>query len=109
VATLALAGCTHPAALPYPAGLANAEALQGRSVVPGNVELHVEPSEARVEVDGVEVGLASDFDGSRGCLQLANGPHHLVLSKQGFLAADMTVYASDDGRQRLNLELVRSP
>ena len=34
-------------------------------MAPGNVELHVEPADARVEVDGVELGLASDFDGSR--------------------------------------------
>ena len=95
--------------LPQSSVLDQLQPVEGRKVAPGNVELHVEPSDAQVEVDGVEVGRASDFDGMQGCLQLSTGSHHVVLTKAGFQAADMTLYASEDGRQRVNLELTRSP
>ena len=107
---LALAGCSHPANLLPPSPvLDQLQPVDGRKVAPGNVELHVEPGDAEVEVDGVDVGRASDFDGQQGCLQLREGSHHVVVSKAGFQSADMTLFASDEGRQRVNLELTRSP
>jgi len=107
---LALAGCSHPAdSFPHPAVLDALQSVEGRKAAAGNVELHVEPADAQVQVDGVEVGQARDFDGAQGCLQLASGSHHLVVSRAGFQSADMTVFADDDGRQRVNLELTRSP
>lgn len=85
------------------------QSVQGRKAAEGNVELHVDPADAKVEVDGVEQGRASDFDGLHGCLQLQPGSHLLALSKQGYTPVEMTIYASDDGRQRLNLELQQLP
>jgi hypothetical protein len=85
--------------------LSHLRPIERRAPAPGNLELSVEPADARVEVDGVEQGRASDFDGQQGCLNLAPGPHRLTLSKSGYRTLEFTVYASQDGRESLHLEL----
>jgi len=95
-----LVGCTH-AASPFPR--MPAERPQAEAV--GNVALTVEPPDAEVAVDGVMQGLGSDFDGVHGALSLSPGPHQLAVSKDGYLPEHLTLYASDDGRQVVQVVL----
>ena len=104
---LAMASCAQQPPLELPV-MSQLQSLDGRKAAEGNLELHVDPADAKIEIDGVEQGLASDFDGLKGCLKLRAGSHQLGVSKEGYTAVEMTVYAGDDGRQSLKVELQRS-
>ena len=97
---LALCGCTH-AATTFP----KLPAQQQAAAPNGNVALDVQPTDAEVAVDGVMQGLGSDFDGVHGALNLAPGPHQLTVSHTGYLPQSLTLYASDDGRQVVQVVL----
>jgi len=71
----------------------------------GNVVVEATPSSAEVVVDGVEQGLASDFDGVHGALQLTSGPHTLTVRLAGYETFTVTVFAGDDGRQSVQVSL----
>jgi len=103
----AMASCAQQAPLELPV-MSKLQSVDGRKAAEGNLELHVDPADAKVEIDGVEQGRASDFDGLTGCLKLRAGSHQLGVSKEGYTAIEMTVYASDDGRQLLKVELQHS-
>ena len=96
---LALAGCAHP-----PSRFAQMP-QHLEAAPPGNVVLAVEPADAQVAVDGMMQGLGSDFDGIRGALSLSAGEHRLVVSREGYVPQSLTLYASDDGRQVVQVVL----
>ena len=99
---LLLAGCQTPA---QPGVLGQLRPVAHAEAPPGNLTLRVEPSDAQVVVDGVPQGLAQDFDGEHGALQLTGGAHHLTLKRDGYTPLDVTVYGEGDGKQRLSLQL----
>lgn len=78
VLLLALAlGCgSRPPAAPTPTPPTSGSAPQ----VTGTLTLDVEPVDAEVEVDGAARGKASDLR----ALELAPGPHQIVIHKPGF-------------------------
>ena len=96
---LALCACApaRRSALPLPEG--NAQAPRG------NVRVQASPPDAELSVDGVLQGLAQDFDGTRGALSLSSGPHRIQLRKDGYRAAELTVFATDEGIQSVNVAL----
>jgi hypothetical protein len=98
----ALWGCQTPA---QPGVLGQLRPVAQAEAPPGNLTLKVTPSDARVEVDGVPQGLAQDFDGEHGALQLTGGAHRLTLRRDGYAPLELTVYGEGDGKQRLSLQL----
>ncbi len=85
--------------------LSHLQPFDDKQPPPGNVQLHIEPADAVVSIDGVEQGQASDFDGEHRNLQLTEGAHRLKLSKSGYTTVEMTVYATLEGRQRVAVSL----
>lgn len=59
----------------------------------GGVTLEMTPSDAEVIVDGQDVGVVSDFDGTNAPLNLTAGQHHIEVIAQGYapLAMDVSV------------------
>lgn len=50
----------------------------------GNLELHCEPADAEVFVDGVPQGACFDFDGTTQLLKVGEGLHRIDVKKSGF-------------------------
>jgi len=67
----------------------------------GNVVLDVVPSDAAVWVDGVEQGIADDFDGSPRFLSVAPGIRRLELRRPGLKPWATVLVVSAEGRQRI--------
>lgn len=101
---VALAGCAHPTG-PF---AKMAREMRDVHAPVGNVIVQATPSDAEVFVDGVEQGLASDFDGVHGALQLSSGPHTLVVRQDGYQSFTITIFANDDGRQSVQVRLDKS-
>ncbi|MBI3492329.1 MAG: PEGA domain-containing protein [Acidobacteria bacterium] len=75
----------------------------------GTLLLDVEPGTARVYVDGVDVGVVSDF--RRTGLTLLTGPHRIELTAPGYesLTIEVTIVAGWPTRYRGNLPAARAP
>ena len=98
---LLLAGCATAPPAPFP----QLAQVKGQQAPVGNLVLQTDPADAQVAIDGVMQGLGSDFDGVHGALNLKNGAHSLQVTKDGYRAYATTVFASDDGRQVLQISL----
>lgn len=74
-----LAGCAYP----------NSQTEQGTA--PGQLYFPGAPPDARVQVDGRDVGMASSFDG-RQTLSVSPGTHRVVVSSTGGAFIDKKYY-----------------
>ncbi len=101
---IVLAACAHGAVAPRVSSDDPVEAklLNARE---GNTLLRCTPADAEVFVDGVERGLASDFDGSVRLLALSPGTHRLAFRRKGYEPVEVEAAASADGRQTLDVNL----
>lgn len=69
----------------------------------GFVDIDVRPKNARVYVDDEYKGIADDFDGVPGYLELAAGRHRITLKKEGYEPISFIV--TIEPRQVVNLEM----
>jgi len=104
LAALALAACAHAGTPPRVASDDPVEAvlLNARA---GNTLVRCAPADAEVFVDGVERGLASDFDGRSRLLALTPGAHRVVFRRKGYDPVEVQAFSSDGGRQTLDVSL----
>jgi hypothetical protein len=65
----------------------------------------VDPSEARVYVDGYYAGTVDDFDGLFQRLSVAPGRHELALKLQGYKTHRVKVYVTPDTTTKLHYDL----
>ncbi|MHB8417385.1 MAG: carboxypeptidase-like regulatory domain-containing protein [Myxococcales bacterium] len=102
---LGLGGCAQGAAAPRVASDDPVEAklLNARS---GNTLVRCRPADAALFVDGVERGLASDFDGTGRLLSLSPGAHRVAFRHRGYEPLEVDTAASPGGRQTLDVSLV---
>jgi hypothetical protein len=78
---------------------------RARGEATGSIRLKVNPKTAKVYVDGALAGVADDFDGLGGHLQVSPGPHQLELRADGFETFTGQVNVKEDRTQteRINL------
>jgi PEGA domain len=60
------------------------ELLRGADERSGDVELHCDPDDAEVRVDGVPQGRCKDFAGAPRRLSVGEGMHLIEVEKDGF-------------------------
>jgi len=61
----------------------------------GSIRFVVTPNFAKVLVDGHEVGICRNFDGTSAVLKLAAGTHEIHLAAEGYQDFYTKVYISD--------------
>jgi hypothetical protein len=89
-----------------PATMAKAdELLQGTTGRTGNLRINCSPEDAMVVLDGVPVGLCSDFKGQKG-MDVAKGPRRLGVQKLGYLPYESWV---DTDGTRISLSIALAP
>ncbi len=65
------------------------------------------PEDADVYVDGQRVGRAGDYE--RNPLELSSGTHKVEIRKGGFFSEVREIYAGNQSRHTLKVNLRRSP
>ena len=99
-----LVGCATPT--PGPAGMVEAERLlQSTAERSGNLRIDCSPDDATVALDGVPVGLCSDFKGQRG-VAVKKGTRRLAVNKLGYLPYESVL---DTDGTRLSLTIALAP
>ncbi len=68
----------------------------------GSVRVLVDPSEARVYVDGYYAGVVDDFDGLFQRLHVAPGRHEITFKLEGYQSHRVKVYVSPDATLKLH-------
>jgi hypothetical protein len=68
----------------------------------GAVRVLVDPSEARVYVDGYYAGIVDDYDGLFQRLNVSPGRHEITLKLEGYKTHHMKVYVSSEGTLKLH-------
>jgi hypothetical protein len=71
----------------------------------GSLRVLVDPSEARVYVDGYYAGTVDDFDGLLQRLNVAPGRHEIALKLEGYKTHRVKVYVTPDTTTKLHYEL----
>jgi hypothetical protein len=71
----------------------------------GSVRVLVDPSEARVYVDGYYAGTVDDFDGLFQRLNLSPGRHEIALKLEGYKTHRVRVYVAPDSTVKLHYDL----
>jgi hypothetical protein len=71
----------------------------------GSVRVLVDPSEARVYVDGYYAGVVDDFDGLFQRLHVSSGRHDISLKLEGYTTHRMRVYVGPDATVKLHYDL----
>lgn len=72
-------------------GLAAGEPATGAPVDHGSIELRVVPANARVHLDGVNVGQAREFDSADEALLVTPRPHQIELTRRGYMKLRLVV------------------
>lgn len=104
VAALLAVGCANR---PQLGGEVEAErAMRDVARSTGDLHLSCSPADATVAVDGVPVGLCSDFVGQRG-LQLGTRTRRLAVQKSGYYSYE-SVVQTDGTRLTLTVSLAPS-
>ncbi len=73
----------------------------------GFLIIQATPDDAEVYVDGEKVGLAGKFESTP--LELSSGTHKVEIRKAGFLPEVREVYAGNQSRHTLKVNLKKSP
>lgn len=84
LALVVLAGCSYPNS--------SVRTVDSR---PAIAVANASPS-AVLLIDGVQVGLASSYDGKKQTLQLDRGTHKVTVQDMGRVVYETTVYLGDD-------------
>jgi len=71
----------------------------------GSVRVLVDPSEARVYVDGYYAGTVDDFDGLFQRLTASPGRHEITLKLEGYKTHRVKVYVAPDSTLKLHYDL----
>jgi hypothetical protein len=71
----------------------------------GSIRVLVDPSEARVYVDGYYAGVVDDFDGLFQRLHVSPGRHEITLKLEGYKSHRMKVYVAPDSTLKLHYEM----
>jgi hypothetical protein len=71
----------------------------------GSVRVLVDPSEARVYVDGYYAGTVDDFDGLFQRLHVSPGRHEIALKLEGYTTHRVKVYVAPDSTVKLHYDL----
>jgi hypothetical protein len=71
----------------------------------GAIRVLVDPSEARVYVDGYYAGTVDDFDGLFQRLNVSPGRHEISLKLEGYKTHRMKVYVAPDSTLKLHYEM----
>jgi len=71
----------------------------------GSVRVLVDPSEARVYVDGYYAGTVDDFDGLFQRLHVSPGRHEIALKLEGYKTHRVKVYVAPDSTVKLEYEM----
>ena len=71
----------------------------------GSLRVLVDPSEARVYVDGYYAGTVDDFDGLLQRLNVAPGRHEIALKLEGYKTHRVKVYVTPDATTKLQYDL----
>lgn len=71
----------------------------------GAIRTLVEPSKAKVYVDGYYAGVADDFDGMFQRLQVAPGRHDITLELEGYRSVRVKVYVMPDQTVKIRLDM----
>lgn len=79
--------------------------LRAAALRTGNLRIDCSPDDAVVAVDGVSVGLCSDFRGDKG-LALKEGPRRIAVSKLGYLPYESFV---DTDGTRVSVKISLAP
>jgi hypothetical protein len=70
-----------------------------------SIRVLVDPSEARVYVDGYYAGVVDDFDGLFQRLHISPGRHDIMLKLEGYKTHRMRVFVGPDATIKLHYEL----
>ena len=71
----------------------------------GSLRVLVDPSEARVYVDGYFAGTVDDFDGLFQRLNLSTGRHEIALKLEGYKTHRVKVYVAPDSTVKLSYDM----
>lgn len=71
----------------------------------GTLELHLEPPDARITIDGSEIDVRASAGKSPIKLLLATGSHKLRVSKSGYVSATETVRIERNQTRQVKIEL----
>jgi len=71
----------------------------------GSVRVLVDPSEARVYVDGYYAGTVDDFDGLFQRLHVSPGRHEIALKLEGYKTHRLKVYVAPDSTVKLQYDM----
>ena len=80
------------------------ELLRGAADRSGDVELHCNPPDAEVQLDGVPQGRCDDFAGAPRRLEVGEGMHRIEVTKAGF-APYQTYFQPSGARAILEITL----
>lgn len=73
----------------------------------GQVRTLVEPSKARVYVDGYYAGIVDDFDGLLQRLNVSPGRHEITFRLEGYRSHTFSIYANRDQTLKLRYDMVK--
>lgn len=71
----------------------------------GGLRLLVEPTDARVYVDGYYAGEVDDFDGMFQRLNVAPGRHEITLKKDGYRTHRIKIFAAEGGTVKVRFSM----
>jgi hypothetical protein len=71
----------------------------------GSIRVLVDPSEARVYVDGYYAGTVDDFDGLFQRLNVSPGRHEIALKLEGYKTHRVRVYVAPDTTLKLHYDM----
>lgn len=71
----------------------------------GSVRVQVDPSEARVYVDGYYAGTVDDFDGLFQRLHVSPGRHEIALKLEGYKTHRVKVYVAPDATVKVEYDM----
>jgi hypothetical protein len=80
--------------------------LQSTAERTGNLRINCSPDDAVVAVDGLPIGLCSDFRGQKG-VEMAKGTRRLAVNKTGYLPYESMI-DTDGTRVSLTISLAPS-
>jgi hypothetical protein len=89
----------------YPGGWGGGTMYHYAQRETGSIRVLVDPSEARVYVDGYYAGIVDDYDGLFQRLNVAPGRHEIQLKLEGYKTHRMRVYVSSEGTLKLHYDM----
>jgi hypothetical protein len=89
----------------YPWGWGGGAVYHYEESESGSVRVLVDPSEARVYVDGYYAGTVDDFDGLFQRLHVSPGRHEIALKLEGYKTHRVRLYVAPDSTVKLSYDM----